>query len=117
MRFGRAILMAALAVALAAYAFDCAGMTTPRQAMQCCKTMPCSPAGHGSQDCCQKMPAMHSPFVRTPSIGVAGFSLSALAVLPASREANRGTLTARAISTRCHAPPGSELPASTPLRI
>jgi hypothetical protein len=46
MRFAKPILLAALAVALAAYAFDCGALGTPEQAMQCCNSMPCSSHGH-----------------------------------------------------------------------
>ncbi len=65
MRFCKTILMAALVVALAAYAFDCGAMTTPEQAMQCCTSMPCAPHGHDGQDCCKSMPSMHAPFVQS----------------------------------------------------
>ena len=33
-------------VALATYGLDCLAMTRPEQAMQCCRSMPCSPNGH-----------------------------------------------------------------------
>src|ERR1700758_3303990 len=64
MNQARPILIAALAVALAVYAFDCGAMTTPERAMQCCNSMPCSSQGHHGQDCCKTMPAMHAPFVQ-----------------------------------------------------
>src|ERR1700741_3055495 len=64
MNHARPILIAALALALAVYAFDCGAMTTPEQAMQCCDSMPCSSQAHHGQDCCKPMPAMHAPFVQ-----------------------------------------------------
>lgn len=117
MRFGKATFVAALAVALTAYAFDCGGMTTPQQAMQCCKSMPCSSRGHRGQDCCKTMPAMRSPFVQSPSVYGTGFSLNAMAVLPASGESQVKTLPARSVVAQCHAPPLSDSRISTPLRI
>ena len=67
MGFVRPILVVLLAVALAAYGFDCLAMTTPEQAMQCCNSMPCSPQGHHNQDCCKTMATLQAPFVQTQS--------------------------------------------------
>src|SRR5579863_3149602 len=117
MRVGKTIFMAALAAALTAYAFDCGGMTSPQQAMQCCKSMPCSSQGHRGQNCCKTMTAMHSPFVQSPSVQGAGFSLLAMAVLPASGESQFKLLAARTVAAQCHAPPHSDSPIATPLRI
>ena len=56
----RRTLVVALIAALAAYALDCVGMTTPEQAMQCCNSMRCPSHDHHGQDCCKTMPTMHS---------------------------------------------------------
>jgi len=117
MRFGRAVFMAALTVVLTVYAFDCGGMTTPEQAMRCCDRMPCSSQGHHGQDCCKTMPAMHAPFVQPPSVHRTGFSLNALAVLPALSESFGSASSACNLSTNCHAPPLFHSPPPLPLRI
>ena len=118
MRFARTFLMAVLAVALTAYAFDCgAGMATPEQAMQCCNSMPCSPHGHDGQDCCKTMPAMHAPFVQ-PSVATAVQpSLVALATLAASGESRGVDWSTRTLAELSHAPPNFYSVANLPLRI
>jgi hypothetical protein len=63
MRLAKPTFLAVLAVALAAYAFDCGATTTPEQAMQCCNSMPCSSHGHHGQDCCKTMVSSQSPSV------------------------------------------------------
>src|ERR1700680_4824937 len=117
MRFARSILVALLAVALAAYAVDCSAMATPEQAMQCCKSMPCSSHGHRGQDCCKTMPAVHSPFVLPSSVHGVSFSPVLLAALPASVETHGLHSPARSIAAHCHAPPIPSSPALRPLRI
>src|SRR5215472_11098334 len=85
MWFARLNAVAVLGVALAAYALDCSGMTTPEQAMQCCNSMPCSSQSDHAQDCCKTMPAMHAPFVQpssTSSIAPPAVQLAVLAVVP-----------------------------------
>jgi hypothetical protein len=113
----RRVHIAALVLALATYAFDCGGMTTPQQAMECCKSMPCSSQGHHGQDCCKAMPAMHAPFVQLSTAQGAGFSLDVLTVLPASSEAIDLVLAARSVTSDWHAPPGSLPLSPLPLRI
>ena len=109
--------MALVALSFAVYAFDCADMTTPEQAMQCCNSMPCSSHGHPGQDCCKTMPSMHAPFVQPSAGHGAGFSLDILAVLPASNEPIEIASSARNIKSHWHAPPGILLPSPLPLRI
>src|SRR5215469_3946562 len=105
MRFGKPILVAAIGVLLVAYAFDCAEMTTPEQAMQCCNSMPCSPQEHHEgQDCCKTMQSTQFPFVQPPTTN-AGFSLDMLAVLPASQDSIDLRSSARSIRADWHAPP------------
>jgi len=117
MRFARQIVMAVLGVALAAYAFDCSGMTTPEQAMQCCNSMPCSSQSDHGQDCCKTMPAMHAPFVQpssTSSIASPAVQLSVLAVIPRIIRLDSSRVR---ISPNDHAPPGNSASDLTPLRI
>ena len=116
-RFARSVLVAVLGLALAAYAFDCGGTTTPEQAMQCCNSMPCSSHGHHGQDCCKTMPAMHAPFVQPSSAHRGAYSPLVLAVLPAPGESQSLRSADRLIATHCHAPPILSRPAPLPLRI
>src|SRR6516164_259544 len=117
MRFGQSILAAVVALSFVAYAFDCAEMTTPEQAMQCCNSMPCSSQGHHGQDCCKTMPSMHAPFVRSSVGHSAGFSLHGVAVLPVSNEPIEIVSSARNITSHWHAPPGLLRQSALPLRI
>lgn len=118
MRVAHAILVAAIIVTLSAYAIDCGVMTAPEQAMQCCKSMPCHSHGHGSQDCCKTMPAMHAPFVQA--------SISHDVSQPRAELGTVSTATAgltianpseRIVPALSHAPPILSSAASTPLRI
>ena len=49
-----------LTAAVAAYASDCGGMTTPEQAMQCFNSMRCSSHGHHGQEYCKIVAATHA---------------------------------------------------------
>jgi hypothetical protein len=71
------MLIAVLTVALAGYALDCVGMTTPEQAMQCCNSMRCPSHGHHGQDCCKSMPSIHVVLGQPSSLQ--GVSLSPIA--------------------------------------
>jgi hypothetical protein len=122
MRIGKPLLMAVLAIALGAYAFDCEAMTTKAQAMQCCKTMHCSThhhheMGHHAMDCCKTMPSTHGPFVQSSSRQLS-FSSVVFAVLPASAELH-GLVPSYSchVAARGHAPPIFYLPDALPLRI
>jgi|SRR5215469_1545447 len=117
MRFGKPILVAAIGVLLAAYAFDCAGMATPEQAMQCCNSMPCSPQEHHEgQDCCKTMRSTQFPFVQPPTRHVR-FSLDMIAVLPTPQDSVDLEMSARSITADWHAPPPLFLPSPLQLRI
>ena len=117
MRLGKAIILGALAVALAAYAIDCSAATTPEQAMQCCNTMPCSSHGHRAQDCCRAMPTMHAPFVRPASVHGASSSPLVFAQLPAVDKSHALDSSNRIAAAHCHAPPIRYALAPLPLRI
>jgi hypothetical protein len=117
MRLARPIFLAVLAVALAAYAFDCGAAMTPEQAMQCCNSMQCSSHGHHAQDCCKTMPAMHAPFVQPSSVHSVSYSPVVLAVLPATNKSLTVDSSNRVIAAHCNAPPIRYTPAPLPLRI
>jgi hypothetical protein len=117
MRLGKPIFLALLAVALAAYAFDCGAATTPEQAMQCCNSMACSSHGHHAQDCCKDMPAMRSPFVQPSSVHGVSYSPVVFAVMPATGESQVLNSSNRVIAAHCHAPPIRSAPSPLPLRI
>src|SRR6516165_6910029 len=117
MRFGQSILAAVVALSFVAYAFDCAEMTTPEQAMQCCNSMPCSSQGHHGQDCCKTMPSMHGPFVQPSAGHSAGPSLNVGAVLPVSDDPIDLASSSRNIRSHWHAPPGFLPSSPLPLRI
>jgi len=72
------VLIAVLTVALAGYALDGVGMTTPEQAMQCCNSMRCPSHGHHGQDCCKSMPSVHAAFGQPSSMQGVSFSFIAL---------------------------------------
>ena len=117
MRIAGPILVIVLAVAFATYGLDCFAMTTPAQAMQCCRSMPCSSHGHSGQDCCKRMSAGHSPYLqpspqRGTSSGHVVIVLSAESPEPPGLESPTFKVAAR-----CHPPPLSCVPASAPLRI
>jgi hypothetical protein len=117
MRLSRLTLLTALAVALAAYAFDCGAAITPEQAMKCCDSMPCSSYGHQGQDCCKTMPSENAGFVRpTPAAG-ASFVPIVSALLQASIEFHHADCPDRVIAAHDHAPPILSSSASVPLRI
>lgn len=121
MRSLRAILMALLVAALAAYSLDCFVGTNPDEAMQCCDSMPCPEHNHGgSQDCCQSMPSLHAPFTLPHSVDTASHPLVPLAVLLASivaQSPDSPTHVRLAIGADCHAPPDSQTASTVPLRI
>lgn len=117
MGFVRKVLVAVVAVAFAAYGFDCLAMTTPEQAMQCCTSMPCAPSSHNDQDCCKTMAAVSAPFVK-PAAGHV-VSLSHIESLPLlAIDASPYTCSTRFTAATCsHAPPYGFSPAFSPIRI
>jgi hypothetical protein len=117
MRFCKPILMAALVVALAAYAFDCGAVTTPEQAMQCCASMPCAPHGHDGQDCCKSMPSMHAPFVQSAAVHGHLRTRTVAAVLTAFDDLNPTLAEGVTTGMRSHGPPQISPNTLSPLRI
>jgi hypothetical protein len=110
------VLLAVLAVAFAAYGSDCLAMTTPEQAMRCCRSMPCSSHGHHAKDCCQTMGAHHFPFVQGSTRSGIFLSHVAIAIAPESVQAPRLDSRAFKGGVWCHAPP-SCMVSSLPIRI
>jgi len=119
MHSARAILLALLVAALAAYSLDCFAATADK-AMQCCDSMSCPQHHHhNSEDCCQSMPSVHAPFTLPHSVDTASHPLVPLALLPTITTARclESIASVRlALAADCHAPPGSQSP-SLPLRI
>src|ERR1700731_242352 len=112
MRLIRPILLAVMAIAFAAYAFDCLAMSTPDAAMQC------SSHGHQhSQECCKTMQAMHAPFVQTASAHAPSFSPVFVAVLPGFRASQVLDSPSKVLTAHCHAPPVPQPAAPLPLRV
>jgi hypothetical protein len=117
MEIVKPILIAALSVALAAFAVDCGETSTsPEEAMPCCDTLPCSSHG-ASVECCQTMPPMRAPFVLPASAQGVASSTAVVAVLPANCDSHELGSSARVIVALEHAPPGYSSTATVPLRI
>jgi hypothetical protein len=117
MRFASRMLVAVLTVALAGYALDCIGMTTPEQAMQCCNSMRCPSHGHQGQDCCKSMPSIHAVFGQPSSLQGVSFSPIALGTAESFHQSEPFASSARVIAEAAHAPPHLDAPAPLPLRI
>src|ERR1700738_4179646 len=80
MRFDRLGLVAALTIALAAYAVDCVG-ATQQQAMQCSHSMRCSSHAHHGMDCCKTMPSARVVLGQPSSAPIVSPSPSVVGVL------------------------------------
>ena len=108
--------VAALIVALATLALDCAGMITPEQAMQCCNTMRCHShhgrSHHGNQDCCNTTPQIHADFGQPSSVQGIAFSPVALGVVKAFNDSQIADFFASIVAEHSHDPPHS---CSTPV--
>lgn len=117
MRSGKPVLLAVIAVAFAIYLFDCGVTMTAKDAMECCKEMPCSSHGHHDQNCCKSMPTMQVSVVQSASarssfayVPAAVISVSAILLpVPPDSVAN--------VAVQCHAPPGVCSSSDGPLRI
>ncbi len=79
---------------------------TDAQAMQCCASMPCTPAHHG-QDCCQNMVTGPSSYAVLPAGASPAPPLVAERNLPASELARRvpDVPGLERVSAREHSPP------------
>ena len=74
MGVARRILAGVFVIAFASYASDCLSMTTPEQAMQCCRSMHCPTHGHQGMGCCESMSRLHATFLQ-PSVQHERFSV------------------------------------------
>ena len=110
-------MIAVMGIALGAYAFDCAPMTTLEQAMRCCDAMDCATQGHHDQDCCQTAPSLHAPFVQAASVHGPVFAPAVFAMLPATAQPSARPSGAALLHLSSEGPPGSDPPAQPPLRI
>jgi hypothetical protein len=117
MSFAGRVLIAVLSVALAGYALDCVGMTTPEQAMRCCNSMRCSLHARHSEDCCKSMPSVHATFGQPPSVQGVSFSPIALGIVHALDQCDTCASSSRLIAEHAHAPPFLDSPVPLPLRI
>jgi hypothetical protein len=112
MRKAKTILLLAVAAVLLLYSMDCfAPGSADAQAMECCATMPCTPANH-SHDCCKTMVFGPSLYIQPPgTVYIA--PLQAAAGPPALPAADFPIVLASATrvfadsasSGRAHAPP------------
>ena len=118
MVFARSALMVVIAVALAAYGFDCPVASTSDEAMQCCDNMACSSPGHEhSDDCCKTMPTAHAPFVQTHSPHTTHITFVLFAVLPVNTGQGLDFFAQSVANALSHAPPISQSAIHAPLRI
>lgn len=116
MALARAAVLAVLTAALAAYGLDCAGMTTPEQAMQCCNSMQCASHGHRGQGCCKTMPSMRAVLGQPSSAqGIAPAPVALGAVQPCV-DPEHGISSSCMIAERSHDPP-LRSPDVLPLRV
>lgn len=106
-----------LSVAVAAYASDCGGMTTPDQVMHCCNSMRCSSHHHHGQECCKTMPAVQAVLSQPPSVQGISFPPVAIGLMTAFNESNGIELSTHLIAEHSHAPPISSSPPALSLRI
>jgi len=117
MRFAGRVIVSVLTVALAGYALDCVGMTTPEQAMLCCNSMRCPSHGHHGQECCKSMPSVHAALGQPSSMQGVSFSPITLGTVQAFHESETCASSCRVIAEEAHAPPSLDSPAPLPLRV
>jgi hypothetical protein len=117
-RAQRAFLVA-LTISLPAYGLDCLAMTTPDEAMECCKAMRChyhKHRGQNSQDCCKTTPQMHGvPTQPVAALKVTSPSIT-LAVVTAVSRSESIESHDHVIAPQSHGPP-SDAASILPLRI
>jgi len=117
MRFQPRVIVAVLAVALAGYALDCAGMNTAEQAVECCKSMRCALHGHSGEDCCKSMPSVHAVFDRPSSVPGVSWPRLVYGRAQALHPSATSAPSCRVIAEEAHAPPFLGLQLPVPLRI
>src|ERR1051326_3514872 len=115
----RTILGIFLIAVLVVYSLDCFAASTPDDAMQCCDSMPCPEHSHNSsEDCCQTMPSLQGPFLHSKFVDTPFHPMTPVAVLAVLCGPQTLFPPSHVILGKgCHAPPGSQVPALSPLRI
>jgi hypothetical protein len=101
--------------AIAVYGFNCVGVITPAQAMQCCKTMRCMSSHRVGQDCCKTMPTSQVVIGQPTSMSLE-FAQVADCSVPTVGDPLSIAPLARIIPDQSHAPP-TLTSAVLPLRI
>jgi len=117
MSLTRRVHIAALIFALATYALDCVGMTTPEQAMQCCNSMRCPLHGHHGQDCCKTMPSMHAAIGQPTAVHIISCPPVAHAAVQLYAQCQKIEFFAGFIAEHSHDPPQCPSPRILSLRI
>lgn len=114
----RWILLSALTIALVGYGFDCLGMTTPEQSMECCNRMRCHSHHHSkqSQDCCNTTPQAHADLGNPSSLQSISYSPIALGCVHAPAHVELIGFFGTVITRHSHDPPHRDTPV-LPLRI
>jgi hypothetical protein len=116
MRFARQGLVAALTIAIAAYAVDCIA-ASPQQSMQCCQYMRCSSHGHHDNNCCKTMPLMKVALGQPSSVQGLSLVPLTLGVVETQTISSSLDLSSPRIMAHSHAPPIFLSPPLLPLRI
>src|SRR5215469_5902885 len=113
----RQLCLALLIVCLAFHGVDCMGMTTPKQAMQCCKTMRCMSHHHRhGEDCCKTMPTTHVDVGQPSSVSMP-FAPVCFGLIEPFIKSPSVTASEPQIADQSHAPPMFSPPNELPLRI
>jgi len=100
--------LAALTISLSTYGLDCLAMSTPDEAMECCKAMRCHYRKHGgqnSQDCCKTTPQMHAVPTRPVAAQKIASPSITLAVLRAISHSQLTGSSQYVIAPHSHDPP------------
>ena len=113
----RSVFLGVLTIAFAAYGSDCLAMTTPEQAMRCCRSMHCSSHGTHGRDCCKSMFQVHPPFVLPAAKQLQSPDHMVIAFAPEFAGSPRLDCPFFVVAAQCHAPPLSCAPAPRPMRV
>jgi len=115
----RGLVLAAITISLPTYGLDCLAMSTPDEAMACCKAMRChyhKHSGQNAHDCCKTAPHMHSvPSQPVAAPGITSPSL-VLGVVSAISSCEAMQSYHYVIARHSHDPP-SDAVSILPLRV
>ncbi len=106
MRKAKTLLLLAVAAVLLLYSMDCfAPGSADAQAMECCATMPCTPANH-SHDCCKIMAsALTLSVLPTSRVSLSPPLLGVIEHQPALEIARFVPVTPQPAEAQQHSPP------------